>query len=94
MKRGTGFLKGVRIRTFAKGFFGWFNPDNFIDTYQEWHAVVVGFSEVMCPWPARHGPSPENKKDIEDEYHYYVWGRTLGTLAWLAVFSTIKLVLF
>jgi hypothetical protein len=72
----------------------WLNINNFLDTYQEWHALVVGFSEVLCPWPARHGPSRENRKDIEDEYHYYMWGRTLGTSAWLTIGCVIKLVLF
>jgi hypothetical protein len=74
--------------------FHWLNINNFLNTYQEWHALVVGFSEVLCPWPARHKPSQENRKDIEDEYHYYMWGRTLGISAWLAIACIIKLVLF
>jgi len=70
--------------------FKWFNPRGFIDTHQEWHALVVGFCEVMCPWPPRHKPSPENEKDIADEYHYYMWGRSLGILGWLTIGSVIK----
>ena len=79
-------------RNSGNGPFGWLDLRNFLDTYQEWHALVVGFCEVMCPWPAWHGPSPENKKDIEDEYHYYIWGRALGILGWLAICSIIKAV--
>ena len=71
----------------------WFNPNNFLDTYQEWHALVIGFCEVVCPWP-RYQPSVENKKDIEDEYHYYMWGRSLGILGWLSIFSIIKSIFF
>lgn len=65
-----------------------------MDTYQEWHAFVVGLSEVLCPWPTRHKPSPENEKDIADEYHYYMWGRAVGILAWLTIGCVIKVVLF
>jgi hypothetical protein len=74
--------------------FKWLNLRYFLDTCQEWHALVVGFCEVMCPWPARHKPSPENEKDIADEYHYYMWGRALGIAAWLAIGSVIKVTLF
>jgi hypothetical protein len=74
--------------------FKWFNPENFMDTYQEWHALVVGFCEVLCPWPPRHKPSPENEKDIADEYPYYMWGRSLGIAAWLTIGCVIKVVLF
>ena len=74
--------------------FKWLHINSFLDTHQEWHALVNGFCEVLCPWPPRHRPSPENKKDIEDEYHYYMWGRTLGILGWLAIFGIIKLMLF
>ena len=74
--------------------FKWFNPRGFIDTHQEWHALVNGFSEVLCHWPPRHKPSPENEKDIADEYHYYMWGRALGILAWITIACVIKEVLF
>lgn len=75
------FLKGVRISA-------------FLDCYQEWHASVVGFCEVICPWPARHQPAQQNQKDIEDEYHYYMFGRALGILAWLGIAVFIKEVFF
>jgi hypothetical protein len=77
-------------RRFLKGV----NPRAFLDDWEEWHALVVGFSEVLCPWPARHKPSQENRKDIEDEYHYYMWGRTLGISAWLIIITTTKALLF
>jgi hypothetical protein len=72
----------------------WLDVRQFLNVYQEWHALVNGFSEVLCPWPPRHKPSPENEKDIADEYHYYMWGRALGILAWITIACVIKEVLF
>ena len=66
----------------------------FMDTIEEWHAFVDGLCEALCPWPPRHKPSPENQKAIEDEYHYYMWGRAVGIGAWLTIGSIIKAVLF
>jgi hypothetical protein len=66
----------------------------FMDTPQEWHAFVVGFCEVICPWPPLHKASQKNEKDIAAEYHYYVLGRALGILAWLTIGCTIKEVFF
>jgi hypothetical protein len=76
------------------GFFSWFNPRNFLDTYQEWHAFANGFCEVLCPWPARWLISEENAKDIASEYHYYVFGRALGVIAWLIIATIVKAVFF
>jgi hypothetical protein len=82
MKNGDrGFLKGIRIST-------------FLDCYQEWHALVEGFCEVLCPWPARHQPAAELLNDLRGDHHYYMLGRALGILAWLTIGSIIKLVLF
>jgi len=74
--------------------FQWFNPRTFLDTCQEWHALVEGFSEVLCPWPERHPPSAELATAIRSEHHYYMWGRALGILAWLAIGCVIKATLF
>jgi hypothetical protein len=76
------------------GFFGWLDLANFFDVYQEWHAFVEGFCEVMCPWPARYGPSEELLKDLKDEHHYYMWGRAVGILGWLTIGCVIKEVFF
>jgi hypothetical protein len=76
-----GFLKGI-------------HPSAFLDCYQEWHALVEGFCEVVCPWPPRWLISEENAKDIAAEYHYYMFGRALGLLAWLTICCVIKVVFF
>jgi hypothetical protein len=67
-----GFLKGIR-------------PLAFLDCYQEWHALVEGFCEVLCPWPARHGLSGQLLNDLKKDHHYYMFGRALGILAWLII---------
>jgi len=87
----------------------------FISTYQEWHAFINGFCEVLCPWPPRvripspsmRSPSPGGRKlegggkskgkaeeklasEIFAEYHYYMFGRALGVIAWLIIAKIIK----
>lgn len=55
----------------------------FLSTPQEWHALVVGFFEVLCPWHAwiwLTGPALEK---FLGEYHYYTLGRGLGFVALL-----------
>jgi hypothetical protein len=78
---GRGFMKGIRLSA-------------FLDCYQEWHALVEGFCEVLCPWPARHAPSKQLLTDLKADHHYYMFGRALGILAWLTIGSIIKVVLF
>jgi len=78
-----------------KGFLRGINPRYFLDTYGEWHALVQGFCEVLCPWPPLHRNMNETlKKEIEDEHHYYMFGRALGILGWLAIGCVIKGVFF
>jgi len=81
------FLKGIR-------------PSTFLSTPEEWHALVEGFCEVLCPWPPRvRIPSPwtgegKGEGDIAREYHYYMSGRALGIPAWLTIGCIIKEVFF
>ena len=75
------------------GFFNWLNLRNFMDTYQEWHAFVEGFSESFCFWKARYEPSEELLKDLKGEHHYYVFGRTVGFLALVSFLTGIIKVL-
>ena len=78
---GKGFMKGLQFR-------------HCLDTVAEWHALVQGFCEVMCPWPPRHKEmKPKLLKQIKDEHHYYVAGRALGILGWLAISCVIACVI-
>jgi hypothetical protein len=74
-------LKGIRLSA-------------FLDCYQEWHAFVEGFCEVLCPWPARYKPSRRLLNDLKADHHYYAFGRAVGVIAWLIIATVIKEVFF
>ena len=76
-----GFLKGIM-------------PSAFLDCYQEWHAFVEGFCEVLCPWPARYGLSGQLLDDLKKDHHYYAFGRALGVIAWLIIAVILKELFF
>lgn len=81
MNSDRGFLKGIR-------------PSALLDCYQEWHALVEGFCEVLCPWPPRYKPSRKLTNELKADHHYYVFGRALGILAWLVTAKIIQEVFF
>jgi len=78
-----GFLKGITT-----------SISTFLDCYQEWHALVEGFCEVLCPWPARYQPLEELLNDLRGDHHYYVFGRALGVIAWLGIAKLIQMFFF
>ena len=51
---------------------------NFLSTWEERHTFLIGFFEVLCPWPARVWISGERLNELPAEYHYYMVGRGLG----------------
>lgn len=55
-------------------------PKTFLSTPEEWHAFVIGFFEVLCPWPARTWASGRLLDILMEEYHYYMTGRGLGVI--------------
>ena len=55
------------------------DPRTFLDTYEEWHAFIIGFCEAMCPWKPRIEPT--KLQYLQAEWHYYVFGRALGFMA-------------
>jgi hypothetical protein len=76
------FLKGIKLST-------------FLSTHQEWHALIIGLCEVLCPWPPRHKSIHSKlKRQIVSEYHYYLSGRALGVIAWLIIARIIQAVFF
>ena len=63
----------------------------FLNSYAEWHALVQGFCEVICPWPARwRVPSPALLEEIMDEHHYYMTGRALGVLGLIGLAKLVQ----
>jgi len=66
---------------------------HFLDTYAEWHALVQGFCEVLCPWPPRHKKMYwELHREIVSEHHYYMSGRALAVVAWIVTGCVIAAV--
>lgn len=55
-------------------------PKTFLSTPEEWHALAIGFFEVLCPWPPRIRLSGPALDKLLGEYHYYMTGRGLGFL--------------
>jgi len=79
--KGKGFLRGVKLA-------------NFLDTTAEWHALVQGVTEVLCPWPPRHRlPAGKLMTEILDEHHYYKSGRVLGVFTWFGIGGLLYAVL-
>jgi len=77
---GNGFLKGSQL-------------GHFLDTIDEWHALVQGFSETFCPWaPRRPFLDEELATEIRTKNHYYMAGRVLGFVS-LVLFSVLVLAL-
>ncbi len=69
------FLKGVK-------------PSTFLSTHEEWHAFVEGFCDVLCLWPPRC--HCERSEAISSEYHYYVFGRATGVIAWFVIAKIVQ----
>jgi len=70
------------------------NLKTLLSTPAEWHALVIGFFEVLCPWPPRTWLSGEALDQLLKEYHYYMTGRGLGFVALvLILLGMAKLIL-
>jgi len=57
----------------------------FMNTWDEWHAFVIGWSEATCPWPVRYKMPLKYPSPLEDEFHYYLFGRVVGLFTLLGV---------
>ena len=77
----------ARSRTFFKGI----KHKELFSTSEEWHAFLIGFFEVLCPWPPKI-PVPSPQSPVSTEYHYYLGGRASGVLAWLAIARLIEVI--
>lgn len=47
-------------------------------TWKERHTFLIGFFEVLCPWPSRVWLSGDRLNELLAEYQYYMAGRALG----------------
>ena len=55
----------------------------------EIHAFIIGFFEVLCPWPSRYRIARERWDEIIEEFHYYMAGRGAGFIALLLILAGI-----
>jgi len=62
-------------------------PRTLLSTPEEWHALVIGFFEVLCPWPAQYMVLPAETSPVTGEEHYYLAGRGLGFIALLLILT-------
>lgn len=67
-------------------------------TPNELHAFLIGFFEVLCPWPAHYKDNLPVPSPLKGEEHYYLGGRGGGFIALLLILigiaKLIKEVLF
>jgi len=71
------------------------NPKQFLNDVEEFHALAIGFFEVLCPWPPHFKGMPTTEScDLKKEYHYYMFGRALGILAWILIANIAKVLFF
>ena len=62
-------------------------PWSFCNTPEEYHALVIGWAEAACPWPARYRCTKEAEYTPTKEYHYYAFGRVLGFLTLVGILA-------
>ena len=79
------------LKARSRTFFGGISLKELFSTSEEWHAFLIGFFEVLCPWPPRI-PVPSVSVSVTSEYHYYLGGRASGVLAWIAIARLIEVV--
>lgn len=65
-------FKGIKLKT-------------FLSTPEEWHALAIGFFEVLCPWPSSLRAPTCRSEAISGEEHYYLTGRGVGFIALLLI---------
>ena len=93
------------LKARSRTFFAGISLKELFSTSEEFHAFLIGFFEVLCPWPSWvRIPSPstgEGKGEgdnpseaISNEHHYYLGGRAMAVLAWLAIAKLIQVVFF
>jgi len=68
-------------------------PRTLLSTPQEWHAFLIGFFEVLCPWKAYYKDNLPVPSPLQGEEHYYLGGRALGFITLLLILiGTAKLI--
>jgi len=62
-------------------------------TPAERHIFLLGYFEVLCPWPPRVPMPKDYHWPVKSEYHYYLGGRAAALFTWLPIIlEMIKLI--
>jgi len=56
---------------------------------EEWHSFLIGFFEVLCPWPARYRITRESQFKPFKEHHYYLGGRASGFIILMLIILSL-----
>jgi len=63
----------------------WFpNPNEFLNSPDEFHVFIIGFCELFCLWTSRKIPDAVMEVVIK-EFHYYRLGKFAAAMLLLAV---------
>jgi hypothetical protein len=68
---------------------------HFMNTTDEFHVFIIGLCEIIAPWRAVTGKAKCGEgllRTICNEYHYYVFGRAIGVIAWLIIALIIAII--
>lgn len=65
------------------------NLKDLLNTWEERHAFLIGFFEVLCPWPPRTSAVADVSSPLKGEYHYYLAGRGIGFPVLLLILAAL-----
>jgi len=57
--------------------------NELFSTPEEQHAFILGYFELLAPWPPHHRLPPPDY--LKDEQHYYNAGRGIAVLTWIGI---------
>ncbi|MBA7680524.1 hypothetical protein ES703_88841 [subsurface metagenome] len=69
------------------------NWREFLNTPDERHAFWIGFLETLIPRRPLIKPLAPNGHPLQNEYHYYSFGRAMGLIPWLILLVAIAVFL-
>jgi len=65
----------------------------FLNTWDEWHATVLGWSAAVCPYKSEHLETQKARRLIMKEPWYFGFGLVMGVVTWFGLI-TITLVIW
>jgi len=66
--------------------------NELFSTPEEWHAFLMGYFEILAPWPPRYKLDPPAY--LKDEQPYYHAGRGCGIISWIGIAKAVQVLFF